>query len=109
VGLFKLSFCIKLFPLVETISDIQASLATRIPKCRFGREFLCARVEGRILKLVVFRPVGIRPYFIIFGSRSPLTDRMATSIGAVGGLFQSGSKFGATEFGANFNRILISE
>jgi hypothetical protein len=41
--------------------------------------------------------------------RSPLTDRMATSIGAVGGLFQSGSKFGATEFGANFKRILISE
>jgi len=27
----------------------------------------------------------------------------------VGGLFQSGAKFGATEFGANFNRILISE
>jgi hypothetical protein len=52
---------------------------------------------------------GIRPHFIIFGTRSPLTDRMATSIGAVGGLFQSGSKFGATELGANFNRILISE
>jgi len=34
---------------------------------------------------------------------------MATSIGAVGGLVQSGSQFGATEFGANFNRILISE
>src|SRR5262249_43546188 len=34
---------------------------------------------------------------------------MATSIGAVGGLFQSGSKFGATELGANFNRTLISE
>jgi hypothetical protein len=34
---------------------------------------------------------------------------MATSIGAVGGLFQSGSKFGAAEFGANFKRILISE
>jgi len=29
------------------------------------------------------------------------------SIGAVGGLFQSGAKFGATE--ANFNRILNSE
>jgi hypothetical protein len=27
----------------------------------------------------------------------------------VGGLFQSGSKFGATEFGANFKRILTSE
>jgi hypothetical protein len=43
---------------------------------------------------------GISPHFIIFGMRSPLTDRMATSIGAVGGLFQSGAKFGATEFGA---------
>jgi len=41
--------------------------------------------------------------------RSPFTDRMATSIGAVGGLFQSSSKFGAAEVGANFNRILISE
>jgi hypothetical protein len=51
----------------------------------------------------------MRPHFIIFGVRSPSTDRIATSIGAVGGLFQSGPKFGATEFGANFNRILISE
>jgi hypothetical protein len=51
----------------------------------------------------------MRPHFFIFGTRSPSTDRMATSIGAVGGLFQSGSKFGATELGANFNRILISE
>jgi hypothetical protein len=34
---------------------------------------------------------------------------MATSIGAVGGLFQSGAKFGAAEFGANFKRILISK
>jgi hypothetical protein len=37
------------------------------------------------------------------------TERMATSIGAVGGLFQSGSKFGAGASGANFKRILISE
>jgi hypothetical protein len=89
----------------------QASLAElpSIPKCRFGRKFLCARVEGRILKLVVFGPSGESGHFIIFGMRSPFTDRMATSIGAVGGLFQFGSKFGATEVGANFNRILISE
>jgi hypothetical protein len=41
--------------------------------------------------------------------RSPSIERMATSIGGVGGLFQSGSKFGASELGENFSRILISE
>jgi hypothetical protein len=35
--------------------------------------------------------------------------RIATSIGDVGGLFQSGSKFGAGASDANFSRILISE
>jgi hypothetical protein len=106
MGLFELCFGIKLFPFVETISNNEASVAAcpSIPKCRLGRKFLCARVEGRILKLVVFGPVGNEAHFIIFGMRSPFTDRMATSIGAVGGLFQSGSKFGA-----NFNRIFISE
>jgi hypothetical protein len=34
---------------------------------------------------------------------------IATSIGMVGGLFQSGSKFGANESGANFILIFISE
>jgi hypothetical protein len=33
---------------------------------------------------------------------------MATSIGAVGGLFQSGSKFGATEFGADIVTLRLS-
>jgi hypothetical protein len=34
---------------------------------------------------------------------------MATSIGAVGGLFQSASKFGAGASTSNFSLILISE
>jgi hypothetical protein len=36
-------------------------------------------------------------------------DRIATSIGAVGGLFQSASKFGAGAAGSNISLILISE
>jgi hypothetical protein len=56
-----------------------------------------------------FAQWGIRPHFIIFGTRSPSTERMATSIGSVGGLFQSGLKFGAGALGANLRRILISE
>jgi hypothetical protein len=56
-----------------------------------------------------FAQWGIRPHFIILGIRFPSTDRIATSIGSVGGLFQSGAKFGAGAFGANFKRILISE
>jgi hypothetical protein len=34
---------------------------------------------------------------------------MQTSIGIVGGLFQSGAKFGAGAARSNFKRILISE
>ena len=34
---------------------------------------------------------------------------IATSIGMVGGLFQSGPKFGANESGANFSLAFISE
>src|SRR5215467_12126669 len=63
VGLLYLSLCIKLFPLVETVSDNETSLTTlpRIAKCGFGREFFRTRVEGRILKPVVFCPVGNQP------------------------------------------------
>jgi hypothetical protein len=43
------------------------------------------------------------------GARSPSTERMATSVGSVGGLFQSGAQFGAGALGANFSLILISE
>jgi hypothetical protein len=49
------------------------------------------------------------PHFIILGTRLPSTERIATSIGSVGGLFQSGAKFGAGASGANLSRILISE
>jgi hypothetical protein len=56
-----------------------------------------------------FAQWGIRPHFIILGIRFPSTDRIATSIGSVGGLFQSGAKFGAGASAANFSRILISE
>jgi hypothetical protein len=52
---------------------------------------------------------GTKPHFIIRGTRAPSTDRMATSIGAVGGLFQSAAKFGAGAAASNFNLILISE
>jgi hypothetical protein len=44
---------------------------------------------------------------IILGVRLPTIDRIATSIGAVGGLFQSRSKFGGGP--SNFSLILISE
>jgi hypothetical protein len=45
----------------------------------------------------------------IFGVRLPSTERIATSIGWVGGRFHSRSKFGAGESGSNFSLILISE
>jgi len=36
-----------------------------------------------------FDQCGMSPHFIIFGTRAPSMERMATSIGSVGGLFQS--------------------
>jgi hypothetical protein len=90
-------FGVKLFPLVGTISDNQAPLAAppRIPKGRFSREFFCAGVD-RLSPSGESAPTSYLRYALAIN-------------GSVGGLFQSGSKFGATELGANFNRILISE
>jgi hypothetical protein len=56
-----------------------------------------------------FAQCGSRPQRIIFGMRLPPSDRTATNIGAVGGLFQSASKFGAGAAASNMSLILISE
>jgi hypothetical protein len=40
-------------------------------------------------RLLSFDQCGMSPHFIIFGTRAPSMERMATSIGSVGGLFQS--------------------
>jgi hypothetical protein len=57
---------------------------------------LVAKSSARALKveycsLSSFAQCGIRPHFIILGTRLPSTERIATSIGSVGGLFQSGA------------------
>jgi hypothetical protein len=43
------------------------------------------------LILSSFAQRGMRPHFVIFATRLPSTERTATSMWAVGGLFQSGS------------------
>jgi hypothetical protein len=47
--------------------------------------------------------------FVVAFMSFAFRPRIATSIGLVGGLFQSRSKFGAGASRSNFNAILISE
>ena len=54
-----------------------------------------------------FAQLGSNPHRIILGMRLPSMERYATSIGRVGGIFQSRSKFGAGASVSNFKRIFF--
>ena len=97
VGLLFLAIGVEPFPFVEPVRNDEATLTTP-PGVAEGwllGEFFGAHIEGRIGKFLIFCPIGSKPHRIIFATRLPSIERMATSVGAVGGLFQSASKFGA--------------
>jgi hypothetical protein len=111
VSLFFLACRIELVPFVETVGNDQAALTAlpRIAKCGLIPKRFDAGVVGRVLDLSSFAHRGIRPHFISLGMRLPSSERMATSINAVGGMLKSDSKFGAAAAASNFSLILISE
>ena len=88
VSLLQLALRIQLLPLVKSVGDDETTPpeAPGVLERRLGGELFRSRVEGGVGELVILGPMRDQAPFIILGTRWPLTDRIATSIGIVGGL-----------------------